>query len=1055
MTPPQPGHHLHRPRLLHRLDALAGVKAVLVTAGAGYGKTTLVAQALEASDAVAVWYRLDEFDADFTTFMTYLSAGLSAKFSEADPAFFHVYTEDFSETVQQDLLLKFARQLEACVDKETIIVLDDFHLIGTSERGKSVHQAVSFLLARLPETVHMILISRKDPPIELSTLRVRQQLMEIHEPDLAFTLSETRAFFNDLHNLELDRAVGKTMTKKNQGWAAGLILLAAAMRKSPDLAAETPGLLPNGSRRHIFSFLEENLFAGQPEPLQSFMLQTSLLEIMPLDLCRRVTGMENALACFRQMMSDHLMVFPCDAKETSFCYHHLFRDFLRDKLKETFSQKRIHALHSKIARQMEACDNVKAVWHYIEAGAFDAAARMIQSHGFRFLIRGEIFFVRTCLERIPGKVISETPVLLFMAAKLDSYFGNPHKAIENLKSALIILRRTGGGPQVGTCLVDIGAQYYYTGHIPEARGIMEQVLDEIETDPITYMLALTYLIFFNAVLGDIRRAETYEKEAGQALSRYPEFQRTAAGAAINTSVTSIYYFTGQFERSQKLNRSLLGLCLDQGLDAFLPLLYFHLSVAAAYLGDYREGLEFAEKGILAARKIYLRDSQKGWVYIAWGENSLGCGDLDTAFAKAEKGLEIFRRPGNRWGIGCSLELMARIALAQKKVVRAGAYVAQALEVVDGYGLDVTQGIISVTKARILIAQKRYNEAQPLLENERKSVRTASYHLFFSWLLQARCEMAQGNRQQAMRSFLKCTAIARKRGYGRILEQQGADLLSRTAERGNQEMSLTVQSGTAGKAGLNIRLLGRFEVYIGHRKIADKAWASSKSLLLFQYLAAHRQKGYIPKEVLLEVLWPNQDPERTGKRFNVAVSRLRKLLEPDLERRSPSAYIRRKKDRYRLSLGPGGTLDLDEFTQKAETALSHGGPSSDPGFASAAEALALFRGAFLETVLYEEWCIRKRDRIAALYRKLLVLAADHCRAQNMLADAVQYAEKLVAADPYNEDVFRRLMALYGECGQTARAVETFEACKEKMARIDCPVSGKTLDLYHRLTGRPLS
>lgn len=1060
---PQPGNHLVRQRLIRRLACLGDKRVVLITAGAGYGKTTLVAQALGMSEMAVVWYRLDEFDTDYTTFMTYLVQGLAARFPEMDREVADDILAASSPDRRQACLLKLAAVLEAAVDRDTAIVLDDYHLIhrtggrGTDGLGPNVHDVLAFLMERLPRQVHLILVSRREPPIKLSTLRVRQQLLEIHEQDLAFTPLEMRALFSDIHGLDLSSAIAATVHEKTKGWAAGLILFAAAMRGN----SEPENRLAKLSGGHVFSFLEENLFEIQPPEIRMFMLKTSLLDIMETRLCDRVLGINNTADRFRRMMADHLMVFSYDHEGTAFYYHHLLRDFLREKLVQTLPEEDVRKLHFDIAREMELSDNILALPHYVEAAAYDEAARLMAAREIILLIQGKIHFVRSCLERIPRDVVAKNPTFLFMEGKQYSYFGNPHKAIDCLKSACKIFRKARSGSQVAKCLVDLGAQYYYTGHIPEARGLMEQVLGEVEIDSGTFVMVNTYLIFFCAALGDIRQARDYADKALAVISQYPEFERTAATAAIRISVTAIHYFSGAYEASQALNRELVSLCLNEGLEAFLPLAYYHSSVAAYYLGTFDQGLEFARKGIRVAEKIHLRDSQKGWIHMAWAENSLGCGDPDTAMEQAEQALTIFQRPGNRWGIAYALELAARIHLVRKDdTATADALVTRALETIDGYGLDITMGLILNTRARILIRRKQYADAGDCLARNRRFIRPFAYYLFVSWILEARCRYLQG--RDAWPCFQKGLAVARKMGYARFVREEAGDMLEAMAGRGGgsifapylEDLAAEVSPGrnfpaVSAAAGLRIRVLGRFRVQVGDREIPDADWTSSKSRLLFQYLAVHREKGYIPRDVLLEILWPDQDASRTGKRFNVAVSRLRKILEPDLAPRSPSAYIRRKKDTYRLSLGPGGSLDFTDFHTRAAAALNHPDSLSKTAVTLGREAAAIYRRPLLEDVLYEDWCIRCREETVTLYCRLLFFLIRYHEATEDVAGAIRYAEALSAADPFNEAVYRQLMVLYAGAGQTALALKTFQTCKARMEEMDCAVSGETLALFRGL------
>jgi ATP/maltotriose-dependent transcriptional regulator MalT len=218
---PHLGKLLYRPRLAEKLSDLSGKRLVLVTAGAGYGKTTLVAQTLTQTltgpvGRAVVWYRLDRFDRDVATFMGHLAHGLEKVF----PGFIRNLPGNLFDTgsVEQTEtgLLGFLKALETLADRETIIVLDDYYLLGRSGKDEQelstrsdVHTCLDFILKRLPAHVRLVLISRLEPPLHLSTLQVRQQILEIHEPDLVFTREEAASFFSQIRSSSADRRLGR------------------------------------------------------------------------------------------------------------------------------------------------------------------------------------------------------------------------------------------------------------------------------------------------------------------------------------------------------------------------------------------------------------------------------------------------------------------------------------------------------------------------------------------------------------------------------------------------------------------------------------------------------------------------------------------------------------------------------------------------------------------------------------------------------------------------------------------------------------------------------
>ena len=1066
LLPPHLKNQVPRPRLARKLSDVSGKRLILVTAGAGYGKTTLIAQALvppseEKNGRALVWLRLDRFDRDAFSFMAYLAHGLSRALPEFQGKLPGVFPGAGSPGQAEIWLLKFLKAVETVLYRETCIVLDDYHLLGGAaggggQGGPDVHACLDFLLERLPANLRLVIISRTEPPLKLSTLRVRRQVMEIHESDLEFTPEEAGALFLQAHGRDLAAADLAILHGKTRGWAAGLVLFAAALRGDGGPARI---LEAGGSRHHIFNFLEENIFETQTGSMQAFMMKTALMDPMEAEICNEVLDIRDSRARFRKMIAAHLMVFPMDGAETTFHYHHLYRDFLREKLQNHLGESEIRRLHLDIAGVLAARKSSLALLHYIDAGAYDEAAGFMEAFELEFLIQGKIFFVRTCLEKIPREVVEQNPRLLFMMAKQHSYFSRADRAIACLTSACRLFRQSRSEAHVAKCLVDLGAQYYYTGHIPEARGLMAEVLDTVTADPITYMLAATYLTFFCTVLGDLSSALEYEARARTVAEGFPEFERGAALAALNTSTTYIHYVRGDFRKSRELNLRLVSQCEADGLEAFLPLAFYHAAATEGMLGNFDQGLVYAGKGIRAAERIYLRDSQKGWLYMAEAECHLGLGRMAEARHSARTALDIFRQPGNRWGVANALELLARIRLAEDDVSSARTRISEALEIIRGHGLPMTEAILAVTRARVLMAAGNFEDACTCLAESRGGLGPAAFYLCLSRLLEARGSHALGRKREAWKHLEKGLAIAEEKGLDPFVLTEAGDLVRAAAASGPAGLSTPYLKELAARLeperpGLRIRVLGTFRVFQGMRRISEADWTSSKALTLFQYLAVHRSAGFIPKEVLVEMLWPDQDPDRTGKRFNTAMSRLRKILEPDLPARAPSAYIRRRNDHYRLSLGEGGSLDLAEFRARAEDALKRVKKDPEAALIPGGEAVDLYGGPLLEDVLYQEWCIRLRRDLTALFCQTCRMMTDLYLRGSDPVSAVVYAEKCLQADPYDESMYLSLISLLLETGQANRARKIFMDCKERMAEIDSPLSPKILALHQKIMKNPL-
>ncbi|MCP4669827.1 MAG: transcriptional regulator, partial [Desulfobacula sp.] len=419
-----------------------------------------------------------------------------------------------------------------------------------------------------------------------------------------------------------------------------------------------------------------------------------------------------------------------------FYLHHLFRDFLLEQLYENYSDVQVFSFHCRIGKIIEPHDVFQALHHFIKGEDYSQAIRLIKAHEMKFLLKGKIIFLGRQIKQIPEPILEKNPQLLLSLSRLHSHYGEPEKSMTLIYRAMSLYKNQDAKEEMISCVIELGTQYYYSGHLREAKLLMEQVLDEIETFSQTYMIAMTFLTFFSSVLGDFEISKKYDTDAREIIADYPEFERKLATALIDTSLTHTLYFTGEFEQSQQLCKKLLKSVLKLNIEPCLPLIFYQLSANSYYLGEYDSGLAYARKGIDACEKNVLTDSRKGWVYLAWAQNCLGLGHFEAVRENTSKCLELFEEPGNRWGMAHTLELQAATCLEQKKAGLARKILDHAFAIIHGYGLKVTQSILENTYAKALLADNQAETAIKMLLRSEPNLKGASYHLFNNYLLAA-------------------------------------------------------------------------------------------------------------------------------------------------------------------------------------------------------------------------------------------------------------------------------------------------------------------------------
>src|ERR671919_2690674 len=348
LRPPRPrGRLVQRARLTDRMRADGGEapRLVLVAAPAGFGKTTLLAQwlaAAESSPRRVAWLALDPGDADLRLFLTHLAAAIQTAEPEAGVDALAVL-EGGGTTLTDAVLVSLINDLDVLAGP-TVVALDDYHLVD----GAAVHEAVTFLLDNLPPQVTLAMTTRADPPLPLSRLRARGELVEVRAADLRFTTDEAEAFLNEVMELRLDPALVAALEARTEGWAAGLQLAALSARtRAGDVAGFVEAF--SGSHRFVLDYLVEEVLDRQPAEVRAFLLETSVLEQLAGGLCDALTGRSDGQPMLETLERENLFVVPLDDERGWYRYHHLFADALRARLAARQAD-RVPELHAAASR---------------------------------------------------------------------------------------------------------------------------------------------------------------------------------------------------------------------------------------------------------------------------------------------------------------------------------------------------------------------------------------------------------------------------------------------------------------------------------------------------------------------------------------------------------------------------------------------------------------------------------------------------------------------------------------------------------------------------------
>ena len=332
-----------RQRLINQLNDGLHRKLTLISAPAGFGKTTLLAEWIPHSNRCVTWVSLDAADNDPIRFLTYFIAALQLLQPELAQPVLEQLNSPQPPPVES-LLPQLLNHIAAFPDSFTL-VLEDYHLIKT----QSIHSSITFLLEHLPPRMHLIITSRADPSLPLARLRVRGQLTEIRAVDLRFSAEEISDFFNQIYRLQLGQNELVSLESRTEGWAAGLQLAALSLQEKQGAEVSAFVNAFAGDHRYVLDYLAEEVLHQQPEHIQQFLLQTSVLNRLSGALCDALIGDQKAdsQVILEQLDLNNLFLVALDDQRIWYRYHHLFADFLRERLVRQVGEPGVAALRNR------------------------------------------------------------------------------------------------------------------------------------------------------------------------------------------------------------------------------------------------------------------------------------------------------------------------------------------------------------------------------------------------------------------------------------------------------------------------------------------------------------------------------------------------------------------------------------------------------------------------------------------------------------------------------------------------------------------------------------
>lgn len=1061
LTPPRPPKYtLARPRLTRRLlDALEH-RLTIVQAGTGYGKTTALT-ALADGTTPFVWYRLDTEDSDPQLFLLYLVNGFAAALPDLSEAPLALLEEWSTRrggswtTVIDTLVDEIARIL----DEPTLLILDDVHLLNDAAEPMRM---LDRFIGRAPRHLHVILSTRY--PLQLPTLltwRVKGELLQIGQDELAFTPTEIDNLFRHRYGYALALEQATMLINRIEGWPIALHLIWQRIQR--DGGASLPQALSqlSGSAGDLFAYLTQEVLAQQPDDIRLFLRETAVLRQMTAESCDTIRDADDSAEILRFLLEKGLFVV--NVGDGQVRYHHLFRELLQNQL----ASAQARHIHRRAADYYSRHgDREEAIYHLLQARDYERAAEILDRLGRELVRVGRLDTLSGWIGALPPDVLADHPALLVYLGDIDRLHSRFEQALNWYQQAESRSRLRGDVRGLGRALRGQARVYLDTVNASRAEELLQQALrlSDGQEDRMSRVRLLELLAENLLNQGRTDEASVYQTQARELrdigndeahlpvrlrlrtgrlaearqileaqVAREQEMpvQRPRAHRETSLLLSLVYAFMGEEEAA--LETAVVGTKRGQELDSlFTTSVGFSRQGHALLLRKTKEGYDEAQTCFQRAIRLSKTiDVPRLEVEACWGLCQIYGfqGDLEMAQQVARQGIKIVQADGDEWVESCLRVTMgAALALADE-FEQATSWLEQAQS-----GFRACSDTFGETATRLwqCYLWLRQDDETRLQRDVDELLRMVEQH-HYSFLFTRRTLLGPPD----PRMMVPLLVFARDR-----------ELHLATAKRLLAQLDLSHVEIHPGYQ-LRVQTLGSFRLWRGREEVPSRAWRRKKARQVFQLLLTHRD-GLLHRDQIAARLWPELDEEGAVRDFKIAYSAMCNVLEPERKRNAPSAFVARDGSRYGLRTDADLWLDVAAF----ETAVDAGDRlyTTDLSAATAHYQIAfdLYEGDFLQAYPYEEWCNDERDRLQSRYLRAAERLAQGLVAQERWEAVLPVCHAILEIDNCWEKAYQMLMQAYHRLGNRTQAIRIYQRCEAALQKgLSVAPTAVTVQLYETI------
>jgi LuxR family maltose regulon positive regulatory protein len=1043
---------LARPRLVNLLHVHLDRRLTLISAPAGYGKTTLLTELAHDIDLPVCWYTLDPFDLDVRVFIEYLIASIARRF----PGFGH-RTHAFLRGTPDPgsnlypIVATLVQEIYDSIQEYFVLILDDHH---TVENQEQITEFLDLFLTYVDENCRLILASRTLPSLpSLSLLVARRQAAGLSIDELRFTAQEIQALARQNHHLELEREQAEMLAQRTGGWITGLMLTAVQRWQE---SRQVP--LRGRISVDLYDYLSRQVLDQQPPPLREFMLASSVLDELNPDMCAAVLGSDDVTTLIDEVRQRNLFVTEYEGNDRWLRYHDLFREFLHSSLQRQ-SDVRFRDLTRRAAQAYASCGEwERAVGRYLALHEYEPVVEIIERTGASLYDSGRWDTLAGWIDALPSELRRVRPGFLVYRGKIYAERGDYPPALTLLAGAQSAFREIGDIGREALTVATKGSVLRLLGQYQEAIDHSQQVLalvsgsTRLEQSAMalaTKNLGLCHISFGRLAQG----RETLQ----QALLLYEALGDDANVAMVQHDLGLGYERAGDLGEAVVHYQAALQSWKRIGSPGPWANTLNGLGVVFYLQGKYDEALSSLNEAL--AKVLQAGDLRvQAYTCASLGDVHRDLGAYARAREAYNQALEIARTARNPFIITYAQDALGNVCRLMGDRTQARRHLLRAMEQAQANRspyetalCHTSLGVLAGGEGDLVAAGRHLDQAVESLEASG----------FLQELGRARAHRAYirfqaGQRRPALNDLEATLGITAKLGLDQFLVVEGQllvpllrfalkqgvgwDALPHLLERIEAHRALLAarpEPALQADAPPSLRIygLGQARVDVNGQTVQ---WPIAQCRDLFHLLLEH--PNGLRRERIGEILWPDRPPQKVNGLFRSTLYRLRRALFRD--------SILLEADSYRFNRSCVYWHDVEAF----ESLLDRAKQSADPQTSKALleEAVVLYRGDYLDGI-YADWPALERERLRGRFLIALeTLAQLHAETSPMRA--IELFQRLLAQDRYREATHRQLMLCQYRLGDRAAAIRQYQVCADILREdLGLSPSAETENVYLQIIG----